>query len=250
MRRYKICPNTGRGQWSTGPERTIMTTEFPDPVTAVFTFADPNPLFMYNVARGQPFAPTDHMQQFHEDFADTAELEAETKEAGYDTWDKLFDNRMRPLIDNAAVGRDMDCENCVWRSAVRDGAQPVLLAQVDSSGNQLPYVDKVNHLLFEAPDAFGSRVLAGEIDYQSRHVSIGNFTLFKESEESGDYRVLLGVSASHVALPAQPHHQEPEAARVLPEPRRAYRALARDQPRRAQRADLQRHGRCRASIAR
>ena len=28
-----------------------MTTEFPDPLTAVFTFADPNPLFMYNVAR-------------------------------------------------------------------------------------------------------------------------------------------------------------------------------------------------------
>src|SRR3712207_8189037 len=51
-----------------------------------------------------------------------------------------------------------------------------------------PYVDKVTHLIFESADAFGSRIVAGEVDWQARHVSIGNFTLFKESEGQGDYR--------------------------------------------------------------
>ena len=181
------------------------------------------------------------MQQFHVDFADPAELEAKTSEAGYDTWDKLFDNRMRPLIDNRpSVG--------TWIAKTAFGDQLFemernpYLAQVDSSGNQLPYVDKVNHLLFEAPDAFGSRVLAGEIDYQSRHVSIGNFTLFKEGEELGDYRVLLGVGASHVGM--NPNHtaKNPLLREFFQNRDVRIALIARGQPRRAQRADLLRHG--------
>ncbi len=49
-------------------------------------------------------------------------------------------------------------------------------------------------------DAFGSRIIAGEVDYQARGISIGNFTLFKENESQGDYRVLLGVTAGHEAF--------------------------------------------------
>jgi peptide/nickel transport system substrate-binding protein len=40
-------------------------------------------------------------------------------------------------------------------------------------------------------------VMNGEIDMQSRHVNLGNYTLFKESEEKGDYQVVVEVSASH-----------------------------------------------------
>jgi peptide/nickel transport system substrate-binding protein len=76
--------------------------------------------------------------------------------------------------------------------------------QVDSAGNQPPYVDKVTHLLFESADAFATRVVAGEVDYQARHMSIGNFTLYKENESAGDYTVKVGVTANHVAF--QPNH--------------------------------------------
>lgn len=196
-------PNTARASWSTGPERTLMQAEFPDPLTAVFTFAAPNPLFLFQVTRGQPFAPVAHMEQFHIDFAEQAALDARTKDSGFDTWDKLFDDRNRPLIDGRpSVG--------IWVATNKFGDQQFVMernpyfAQVDSAGNQLPYVDKITHLLFEAPDAFGSRVIAGEVDYQARHVSLGNFTLFKEAEEQGDYRVLLGVAAGHVGL--NPNH--------------------------------------------
>jgi peptide/nickel transport system substrate-binding protein len=192
-------PNTSRSSWVTGKERTVMQAEFPDKYTAVFTFADPNPLFIYNVTRGQPFAPTAHMQQFHVDFADKAKLDAASKAAGFDTWDKFFDDRNRPLIG----GRP---STGVWVPTNAFGDQLFVMernpyfAQVDSAGNQLPYADKVSHLLFESPDAFSSRIIAGEVDYQARHVSIGNFTLFKESESQGDYSVKLAVTANHIAF--------------------------------------------------
>ncbi len=76
--------------------------------------------------------------------------------------------------------------------------------QVDSAGNQLPYTDKVTHQLFESPDVLSTRVVAGQIDYQARHISVGDFTLFKENEANGDYKVLSGVTANHVAF--QPNH--------------------------------------------
>jgi peptide/nickel transport system substrate-binding protein len=47
-------------------------------------------------------------------------------------------------------------------------------------------------------------VTNGEIDFQARHISIANFTLFKEAEEAGDYRVFIGTSSGHTAL--QPNH--------------------------------------------
>jgi peptide/nickel transport system substrate-binding protein len=43
-------------------------------------------------------------------------------------------------------------------------------------------------------------IVNGEIDFQNRHVGISNYTLFKENEASGDYKVFLGTSAGHVAF--------------------------------------------------
>jgi peptide/nickel transport system substrate-binding protein len=190
---------TSHGSWVTGKDRTIMKAEFPDKLTAVLTFADANPLFLFQVTRGQPFAPTDHMKQFHVDFADKAALDAAMKEAAFETWDKLFDDHNRPLIG----GRP---STGTWVATNKFGDQLFTMernpyfAQVDSSGNQLPYLDKVTHLLYESPDAFSSRIVAGEVDYQARNISIGNFTLYKENESKGDYTVKLGITANHIAF--------------------------------------------------
>jgi len=69
--------------------------------------------------------------------------------------------------------------------------------QVDAEGNQLPYIDKVTHRLYETADVFNMWVVNGEVDCQARHVDLGNYTLFKESEDSGDFTVMVGVDANH-----------------------------------------------------
>ena len=71
---------------------------------------------------------------------------------------------------------------------------------IDPEGQQLPYLDTVTHRLFETNDVFNMWIVNGEIDFQARHVGIDNFTLYKESEASGDYQVFLGICAGHVCL--------------------------------------------------
>jgi peptide/nickel transport system substrate-binding protein len=196
--------NTGRTAFQTGNPAVLMQAAFPDKYTAVFTFNDPKPLFMYTQVRGQPFVPPKYMEQFHADFADKAELDVKVKEAQFDSWDQLFNDRNRPnILGRPSLGRWVPSSDFFKDQLFVQERNPYF-HQVDSAGNQLPYVDKVTHLLFEAADAFSTRVIAGEVDYQARHISIGNFTLFKENEGKGDYHVVLGVTANHIAF--QPNH--------------------------------------------
>jgi len=71
---------------------------------------------------------------------------------------------------------------------------------VDEQGQQLPYIDKVTHRLFESPEVLNLWITNGEIDMQYRHMQIGNLALYKSAEAKGDYKTLLGISASHVAM--------------------------------------------------
>ncbi len=200
----KSQSNTGRAGYETGTPGVLMQAEFPDKYTVIFTFQDPKPLFMYTQARGQPFAPIEFMKQFHIDFAPADELEAKVKEAQFETWAQLFNDRNRPnVLGRPSLGRWVPV-NDFFKEELFIMERNPYFHQVDSAGNQLPYIDRVTHLRFESPEAFTARIIAGEVDYQNRHTSIGNFTLYKENESRGDYSVVLGITAGHVAF--QPNH--------------------------------------------
>lgn len=192
------------GQWSTGTPREIMKAEFPDKYTAKFTFAHPKPLFIYTVTRETPFIPAAYMKQYHLDFTDDkAKLEADTKAANFETWDQLWaDKNQWWTVGRPDIGPWLATNTMTEELFVME--RNPYFWQVDSQGNQLPYVDKVTHLLFEQPDAFNTRIIAGEVDFQARHVSIGDFTLLKENEEKGGYQLVTAISANHVAF--QPNH--------------------------------------------
>ena len=68
--------------------------------------------------------------------------------------------------------------------------------QVDDQGNQLPYIDAVEHAFFENAEVFKLWIAQGKIDCQNRSVDVGAYTFFKENESKGDYRVLHWRSAS------------------------------------------------------
>ncbi len=186
-------------QFSTGTPLELSTWSAPDDYTVVFTFTTPYPLFHYKVIGHQnwPFRPSEYMKQFHIDFTDEATLTAMATESGQDTWYALYDyhddwymDAARPTINPWLPTNTLDNELFIVE-------RNPYFWQVDPEGNQLPYVDKVTHRLFETPDVFNMWIVNGEIDFQYRHVDKGNFTLFKESEESGDYTVSIGTSANH-----------------------------------------------------
>lgn len=194
---------SGGTAWKTGAENTLVQLEVVDDYTFKFIFADPNPLFLYRVARPTPapYSPSHYMKQFHIDLTeDQAALEAKAKEAGFETWAQYYEDRgywyMNP--ERPSTGPWIS-KNPLSEEIFQMERNPYFFA-VDVDGNQLPYIDRVNHRLFDQPDVFSLWITNGEIDFQNRHVTLSNFTLFKESEEAGDYRVLIGNSAGHVAL--------------------------------------------------
>lgn len=185
--------------YTAGKPAQIVKIEYPDDYTAIFTFATPKPLFAYNMTREVPFVNGKFMEQFHASFTDKAKLDEMAKAASMETWIQLFNDKNNWWT----VGRP---STGVWiaKGSLSDELfvmeRNPYFWQVDSEGNQLPYVDKITHLLFETPDVFNTRIIAGEIDFQARHVSIGDFTLLKENESKGDYTVVNGVFANHVAF--------------------------------------------------
>ena len=62
---------------------------------------------------------------------------------------------------------------------------------VDSAGNQLPYIDKVVLTLAENLEVLNLRAMAGEYDFQARHIDISKLPVFLDNQERGDYTVSL-----------------------------------------------------------
>jgi peptide/nickel transport system substrate-binding protein len=70
---------------------------------------------------------------------------------------------------------------------------------VDPAGNQLPYIDRITHAFFDNIEVLNFKILNGEIDCQNRHVSSANYTVFRENEEKGDYRLIIWKDAQTYA---------------------------------------------------
>ncbi|MEZ4710704.1 MAG: ABC transporter substrate-binding protein [Caldilineaceae bacterium] len=189
--------------WTTGADATLMELEVADDYTFTLKFADPNPLFIFKLGRltNALYAPGHYMAQFHMDLtADQAALEAATKEAGFESWDQYYADRNYWYLnpEKPSVGPWIS-KNELSNELFLMERNPYFFA-VDADGNQLPYVDNVEHRLFETNDVFNLWIINGEIDFQNRHVGLDSFTLFKENEENGDYQVMIGSSAGHVAI--------------------------------------------------
>ncbi|MEZ4637932.1 MAG: ABC transporter substrate-binding protein [Caldilineaceae bacterium] len=191
-----------RRRLGSGTERTPMSVEVIDDNTFKFIYADPKPLLLYSVARitNAVFAPGHYMSQFHMELTDdTAKLEADTAAAGFNSWSEYYVDRQNWYMNPDKPAGPWISKNALSNELFVMERNPYFFA-VDQDGNQLPYIDTVNHRLFENPEVFSLRVVNGEIDFQGRHVQLANFTLYKENEEAGDYQVFIGSSAGHPAV--------------------------------------------------
>jgi peptide/nickel transport system substrate-binding protein len=195
--------------YSTGNPRVVVQLEVVDDFTAKFKFAHPKPMFIYGLTRGMPVVPGFYLKKFHMDLSTAkTELETEYKGRGFDAWDAYYTDRgywyANPELPTLGPWTAVKPLSTDLFEMTRN---PYFFA-VDPEGNQLPYIDRITHRLFENADVLNLWVVGGEIDFQGRHISFGNFTLYKENEAKGDYRVMLGINASHLAI--QPNHTTKE----------------------------------------
>ena len=212
LQNKKLTPGV-QTPWS-DPDKTMVKFAVVDKYTATFTYGKPKPMFLYNMTRGGtgggatiaplPVSPSHYMKQFHEDMTtDKAALEADIKKRGFADWQTYymqFARQWNMNPDRPTLGAWVP-KNTLTDEILTMERNPYFFG-VDAQGNQLPYIDKVTHRVYQAsaPDVLTLRVTNGEIDMQYRLMSISNLPVYKASEAKGDYKVVLGALASHVCF--------------------------------------------------
>ena len=205
----KLLTPAGNNKYMTGTPKVWADISAPDPLTFIYKYKSPKPLLPILIGRANipdSFSPSAYLKQFHMDLTgDKAALEAKVKDSGQASWDLYWINVasrwdqnpelpvLGPWYAKEALGKDIF-------TMVRNP----YFCGVDSEGNQLPYIDQVQHRQYSSAstEVFKLWITNGEIDFQARGVSsaVADYTLFKQNEAKGDYKVFKGVSAGHFAV--------------------------------------------------
>jgi peptide/nickel transport system substrate-binding protein len=179
-----------------------------DETTVLFEFDDPHFLFASQLAGdtqvggGQSrlqseerelglYAPAHYLKQFLPKYSSVDSLNQKAKAAGFDTWAQAFKNksdwRLNPDVPTISA----------WRMVQPINSQTWVLERnayfwaVDTAGNQLPYLDKVQLTLAENPEIVNLRAIAGEYDYMERFIDLAKLPVFLENAARGKYKVHL-----------------------------------------------------------
>ena len=150
-----------------------------------------------------------------------AELEKMAKDAGFEFWYQLYNDRRN---HKNYVGYPVVF---AWVCTVPSPKQPMVADRnpyywkVDTAGNQLPYIDRIEHMIVEGKDMLNLRAAAGEVDMQLRHITIINYPIFQDSKEKGDYRVLMWsqAMATDAALAINLTNKDPVLREILADKR-------------------------------
>jgi len=168
-----------------------------DTYTFRVSFEQPNPLFLINICKSggnQFFLPKHYGKQFHIKYAPKEELEKKVKDAGFQFWYQLFDAKVSN--SNAWLQNPELPVLQPWRNTTLPTATTMIFERnpyywkIDPAGNQLPYIDRIAHTLVENREVITMKAVSGEIDMQTRHISLPDYTLLMENRAKGNYRAL------------------------------------------------------------
>ncbi len=203
-----------------------------DDYTIRFKFEDPYYVFLDVLAGSTPlgghsyqgrnlmggFAPKHYLKQFHPKYAGKEAVEKIVKAEGYDNWVSLMkfknDWAFNPELPTVTAWKTTSPINTpVWTLE-----RNPYFYMVDTAGNQLPYMDKVVLTLAENLEVLNLRAIAGEYDFQARHIDIAKLPVFLENQEKGGYKVYLDPADSGCdacLFVNQTYNEDPEIAKWL-----------------------------------
>ena len=186
-----------------------------DDLTFTVDFPGPAPLFIPGLGRQyvDMAMPSHYLKNYHPAFVSESDLAAAVQEFGVETWEDLWGERNgkaesiwinpdRPVLGPWVIATPPPAETMVFER------NPYYFA-VDTAGNQLPYIDRIEHRLFQDKETMKLWAAQGQIDLQWRHLSISDFPFFKENEANGGFEVVLWKGASTEAL--FPNQANPDA---------------------------------------
>jgi len=169
-----------------------------DDYTVEITFPGPYGTFPEALARFRPqiTTPKHYLSQFHPDYTPMAEIEEIMAEEGFDTWVDLFKNKMggtwdfwnKPDLPTLSQFVPQNTQDEPVQVFVRN---PYYF-KVDTQGNQLPYIDKIEMTMVADNTADVFKAIAGETDSLNISFAGGteDFALLLENREVSDYQII------------------------------------------------------------
>ena len=174
----------------------LAKVEKVDDYTVKYSMAKPYAFALMKFARGgwdgvwPAQCPAHYLRNFLPPYTSVEKLNKLAKEKGFEAWHQMFTTQIMTLQNPELPVIK------AWKVITEIGS-PRLVAErnpyywkVDPEGNQLPYIDRVVLEFVERREIITMKALAGELDMQGRHVSMGgaNWPLFLENAEKGNYR--------------------------------------------------------------
>ncbi|WP_172296435.1 ABC transporter substrate-binding protein [Pseudoruegeria sp. HB172150] len=201
-----------------------MTAEKIDDYTVVLKFAAPYGTFLTELATPlaqEPVLWAKHFcSQYHPTYNENVQAEVDATEAVED-WPALFRlkcgeveapnrwaNADRPTLDPWVVVGD----------GYTAGSTQVVMErnpyfwQVDTEGNQLPYIDALEMNVAQDNQAIVLEAIAGNIDMQRRRISgLANKPVFAENAEKGGFEILdmINSNSNTMAIHFNHTHKDP-----------------------------------------
>ncbi len=165
--------------WTAGGPPTVTAI---DDTTVQFTFPKPHGLFLAMIAfRGVEMMnhPKHYMSQFNPRYTPLAEVEATTKNRGFENWKDLYAAEL--LNSNANRPRMMpwiivDAE----ATLIRWERNPYYF-KVDTEGNQLPYIDRMETPIISDKEIIALKLQTGELDFDAQRMTVADFPVLKGS---------------------------------------------------------------------
>lgn len=162
------------------------------------------------------FAPAHYLKQFHPKYASEDALNQAIAEAEAESWVDVFLQRntwvLNPELPVITPWKTTSPINTPTFSLERN---PYSI-WVDTDGNQLPYIDEVVMTLAENLEVLNLRAIAGDYDFQARHIDLSKVPVILENSEQGNYELHLDPGdygtdcAIHFNLT---YEQDPEIAK-------------------------------------
>jgi peptide/nickel transport system substrate-binding protein len=203
----KLYPN--------GPDNTFKTGFSPtgnpgklaiiDDYTFSFTFDGPYGAFLRAltiegwVGYTQIIEPAHYLKQFHINYTTLDALKPELDKLNLTNgeWWTVF-------AQKRCQNWDMSNPKCVGYPALNpwlptDSGNPSLLTwernpyyfKVDTTGQQLPYIDKLASTQVNDMQAITLKITTGEVDFQRESTSLVNMPLYKQNEDKAGFKVAL-----------------------------------------------------------
>lgn len=212
-------------QWSPGGQ--LMQVKKIDDYTVSLHFAVPYPLALLQLAHyggveGSFFYPKHYLKKYHPKYTSQEKLDALVAEGGFETWSQMF---LAKAQINAGSARAVDPGTPTLKAhrSVFKGLDKVIFERnpyywkVDTAGNQLPYIDRIEVEILKDREMVNMKIVAGEVDFAAFNTTLENYPLYKESEDNANIRVLLwpDVFGAEVLLMVNQTHQDPVMRKIF-----------------------------------